>query len=337
MTSATFKINFSGPLVTVQDAGRPGNKRFGVAASGPMDRYAFAISNAALGNPLGATAIEVSMGGLVIECKSGTLSLCFAGGDFSLLLNNSPLPGWAVFDMQPGDKLTTRPGKSGSWGYLSFAGQLHARTWLGHTATHAPSGFGGGPILAGQDLQVNDTRRCADRIGEIPKPKSCDKFAPFRVVMGPQDHLFVPSARARFTKEPFHLTSAFDRMGVRLQGPHLELDAALSIPSEPIARGSVQVSGDGVPTVLLADHQTTGGYPKIATVIGPDMDRLCQLRAGDQLKFTQIGAKEAIVIARKAARTEQHFLQHVAIAKGSLTQRLMRENLISGAVSGLDP
>ncbi len=336
MTAATFKINFCGPLVTIQDAGRPGNKRFGVAASGPMDRYAFAISNAALGNPLDATTVEVSMGGLVIECTSGTLSLAFAGGDFLLRLNDDALPGWSVFEMQPGDKLSVRPGKLGSWGYLAFAGHLRAQKWLDHTATHAPSGFGGGVVLNGQHLEVDDTRLCEDRLGSILKPEPVDRSTPFRVVMGPQDHYFHAAARARFTNETFRLTAAFDRMGVRLEGPILELAAALSIPSEPIARGSVQVAGDGVPTILLADHQTTGGYPKIATVISPDLDRLCQLRAGDELNFISVTAPNAISIARETAQKELLFLATVKIPKGSLSQRLMRENLISGVVTGTE-
>lgn len=121
-------------------------------------------------------------------------------------------------------------------------------------------------------------------------------------------------------------------MGMRLGGTKLELQEALSIPSEPIVRGSVQVAGDGVPTVLLADHQTTGGYPKIATVISCDTDRLVQRRAGQSVRFGSISSEQAIDDVRQFGEAKARYLAQVSVPRGSLQQRLMRENLIHAPI-----
>jgi allophanate hydrolase len=123
-------------------------------------------------------------------------------------------------------------------------------------------------------------------------------------VPGPQDRFFDPPVLDRLFQRTFHLSAAFDRMGIRLDGPALPPREALSIPSEPIVRGSVQVSGDGVATILMADHQTTGGYPKIATVLDDDLDAFAQCRPGQPIAFRPVTAAEAVELAR--FRTRRH-------------------------------
>lgn len=334
MTEASLRVSFAGPLVTFQDAGRPGHMRFGVANSGPMDRLAHQAANVALGNDAGATAIEISLGGLALECLAGSLSLAVAGGDFTIDCAGDVMSGWHIFQIEQGDKLTIRPGATGSWAYLAFAGDVQTARWLEHSATHSSSGFGGGQLRAGQVLRVVDPQIRNSRHGSIEQPGNSEPPEQIRVVLGPQDRLFSHDVVQNFLASEFSLTEAYDRMGVRLNGPKLTPEGSLSIPSEPITRGSVQVAGDGVPTILLADHQTTGGYPKIATVISGDLDRLCQMRAGDRFRFQAIDPKQAIEIARASAAAREEYLAEVSEPKGSLEHRLMRANLISGAVSG---
>ena len=336
MADAMFRVQFAGPLVTVQDGGRAGHMRHGVPGSGPMDRLAFAAANIALGNPEDAAGLEVSMGGLVLDCLSGTLSLAVAGGDFRVEAAGSAETGWRVFALGQGDRLTIRPGPAGSWTYLTFAGELEAQVRLGHVATHAASGLGGGAVTSGQTLRVRHTELRETRHGSIERPDFRRTGAAFAVVMGPQDKHFTKTSRADFLAHGFALTDAFDRMGVRLSGPQLALDGALSIPSEPVARGSVQVAGDGVATVLLADHQTTGGYPKIATLLSDEADRLSQLRARNPVRFQAVTPQEAIATARRFSEERGRYFERIANPKGTLEQRLMRENLISGAVGEHD-
>lgn len=318
--------------MTYQDSGRLGLMRFGVPASGPMDRLSHAVANKVLRNPVDATAIEVSLGGLTLECVSGVVTVAITGGHFLVDHAGEASSGWNVMTVRAGERLSIRPGSNGSWAYLAFAGRVDASAWLDRTATHSTSGLGGGPLTAGDEVRVSDSRVNPERIGEIPRPSSTAAADEVRVVMGPQDHHFTDAARRWFGTSTYSLSDAYDRMGVRLEGPTLGLRDALSIPSEPIVRGSVQVAGDGVATVLLADHQTTGGYPKIATVITPDLDALAQRRAGDSIRFRSVTSEDAIVAARAQAEFSSAYLEAMDRPGRTLAHRLMQENLISGAV-----
>ena len=331
MDEAEIHVNFAGPHVTYQDEGRTGLMRFGVPVSGPMDRLSFDSAHAALGNPSGQTAIEISLGGVMLTCKKGDVTLAVTGGDFSVEHDGKKGSSWTVLTLRQGEKLNIRPRHSGSWAYLAFAGVLQANHWLGHSATHASSGFGGGAIKASDTLVVQDCDVREDREGEIPQFERAQSD-PIRVVVGPQDQCFAESATQVFTSNPYIVSDAYDRMGMRLNGPTLPLGDALSIPSEPIVRGSVQVAGDGVPTVLLADHQTTGGYPKIATVISCDIDRLTQARAGLPLRFIALSPEDAIKATRTVTLAQKTYLDRISIARGTLEQRLMQGNLIQGMI-----
>ena len=331
MSDATFAVQFAGPLVTVQDGGRAGNMRFGVAASGAMDRLAFAAAHAALENTPDTAAIEVSLGGLILQCTEGAVTLAITGGDFVVERGGQKTTSWTTLTIQKGEKLAIRAGKAGSWAYVAFCGDLQSESWLGSQATHAPSGFGGGALQSGQSLKVLNAKIRDDRLGGIAQPDFFTDGA-IRVVTGPQDKYFAKEALTQFMSDPFKVSDAYDRMGMRLTGPRLQLENALSIPSEPIVRGSVQVSGDGAATILLADHQTTGGYPKIATVISIDTDRISQLRAGETIRFMPITSQTAIEDVRRFTALKTQYLAQVSVARGTLEQRLMRENLIHGCV-----
>lgn len=312
MSEAVLSVGFAGPHVSIQDAGRPGFMRFGVPASGPMDRASFAAANVALGNPPGQPVIEISMGGLVLECLSGTVTFAVAGGGFVVEHGGRRAGSWSVATLRAGERLAIRPGHWGNWTYLAFAGRLDARGWLGSLSTHVISGLGGGRLVAGQTLTVAGAELRAEREGAIVCPVTARPRQEVRVVLGPQDRFFARETVAAFLAGPYRLTDAYDRMGVRLQGPALPPGASLDMPSEPIVRGSVQVAGDGVATVLLADHQTTGGYPKIATVIDTDLDAFVQLRPRDMMVFRAIAPEEAVEQARLRAASAARYLAAVA-------------------------
>lgn len=304
--TARLDILQAGPHVTFQDAGRPGLMRFGVPASGAMDRKALVIANTALGNPPGATGVEVSFGGLSLLCQDGPVGVAIAGGGFIATRNDTRLGSWTTLTLRPQDRLVIRPGPWGSWCCVAFAGSVQSPTWLKSASTHAASGLGGGRLLAGQQITVTDTHPTDERA--IPCPVWARPRHRINVTLGPQDALFTPEVIEAFLSSPFRLTGAFDRMGMRLSGPPLVPEAALGIPSQPVTRGAVQVAGDGVATVLLADHQTTGGYPKIATILDDDTDALAQLRPGEHLVFTAITPARAIQLARQRDAAFQHWL-----------------------------
>lgn len=307
-----LRLAFAGPHVTLQDAGRFGMMRFGVPASGPMDRAAFAIAQAALGNPPDAAAIEVSLGGVSLDCLEGPVTLAVVGGGFIVEKGAERLGSWQVMRLQAGERLVIRPGPWGSWTYLAFAAEIAAPLWLGSRATHGPSGLGGGRLVAGQELELVAYDHPPPAPGAIPCPVWARPRSEIHAVPGPQDRFFSAESLADLATARFQLTSAYDRMGLRLAGPRLMPQGALSIPSEPILRGSVQVAGDGVATVMLADHGTTGGYPKIATVVSADLDGFAQLRPGDGLRFRLISPEAAVALARARARARQAYMARFA-------------------------
>ena len=329
MSDVEFSISFAGPLVTFQDIGRPGNMRYGVSASGPMDIVSFEAANAVLGNETKQTAIEISLGGLILQCHEGSITLAITGGDFLIEYQGQKISSWTVLTIQKGERLSIRAGKSGSWAYLAFSGKLNVKDWLKSNSTHSTSGFGGGVLKTGQKFTLTDASNQANRIGPILKP-SFNTNDLIHAVLGPQDQYFMNTAIEIFSDSIFKVSDNYDRMGMQLTGPKLELKSALSIPSEPVVKGSIQVSGDGIPTILLADHQTTGGYPKIATVISSDINRLVQLRSNQNVEFILINSNEALQKTRKFLDMKEKYLQKISISRGTLEQRLMSENLIGG-------
>ena len=329
MSDVEFSISFAGPLVTFQDIGRPGNMRYGVSASGPMDIVSFEAANAVLGNDTKQTAIEISLGGLILQCHEGSITLAITGGDFLIEYQGQKISSWTVLTIQKGERLSVRAGKSGSWAYLAFSGKLNVKDWLNSSSTHSTSGFGGGVLKTGQKFTLTDAYNQANRIGPILKPNFYTNDL-IHAVLGPQDQYFMNTAIKIFSDSIFKVSDNYDRMGMQLTGPKLELKSALSIPSEPVVKGSIQVSGDGIPTILLADHQTTGGYPKIATVISSDINRLVQFRSNQSVKFVLINSNEALQKTRKFLDMKEKYLEKLSISRGTLEQRLMSENLIGG-------
>lgn len=312
MSRAVFLVEHAGPLTTVQDRGRFGYLRYGVTEAGPMDRQAFAIAQGALGNPAQAAAIETTIGGVALRCIEGEVTVASVGGGFHCFVDGRPVGAWGVFGIREGSLLTVRPGYWGSWTYLAFAGAIVAPAWLGSCATNVLSDFGGLRLQAGQHLEIRDAERRPGRERDLPLPVTSRPRPEVRLVLGPQDRFFAPETIRRLLSEPFTLSNEYDRMGVRLLGPKLPIVGALDMPSEALPRGSMQVPGHGDPIILMADHQTTGGYPKIAVLASADQDGFAQLRSRDSVAFRAVTADQAV----SAARTRQGALRQYLAAQG---------------------
>ena len=326
MTRCVLLVEQAGPLTTMQDAGRFGHLRHGVTWSGPIDRAAFAGAHAALGNEAG-TAVELSHGGIALRCVEGEAGFALTGGDFAAQVDGAALGGWTTGVLRVGQRLQVRDGGASNWAVLAFAGVIAAPHWLGSSATLALVGLGGGRLAAGDRLVIE--ARAPDVARSLPLPPGAT--GPIRIVMGPQADFFPAEAQAALLAAEFRIAPAFDRMGVVLAGPAL-VPLAVTMLSAPLLRGAVQVNGAGTATVLLADHQTTAGYPRIATVIGADLDRVAQFRPGAALRFAAVTVEAAVAAARAAAAAQATWLVAVAAAPGSLADRLASANLIDGVV-----
>ncbi len=335
--NAVFKIDQVGPFVSVQDKGRIGYMRYGVTEAGPMDRLSHAMANFVIGNPETGPAIEISLGGLTLTCVEGEVTACVAGGCFEINLDGQELAPWSMFTISVGSKLRIRTGVWGSWAYLAFAGQLNAQSWLGSQSTHMGSGLCGASFTQGDIIKIEDPKVLENASGPFYDPECLKPSRDMHIVMGPQDRYFTDKSKTSLLLTEYELTSEYNRMGVRLKGAKLEINQALDMPSEPIARGSLQVPGHGDPICLLADHQTTGGYPKIATVISRDQDRLVQLRTGNKLRFVEVTPMRAVEMARQRKVEIDVMKAEIEANRVGFLQKLWSSNLISGVVGPNQP
>lgn len=277
-------ITRAGPLATLQDEGRFGMLRHGVSASGPMDQGAYLAAGAAL-TRAGSTAIEFSQS--FAGRVDGPMAMSAAGGAFKLWISGAAA-GWpGVYDLKTGDSFEIAPGASGNYGYLRFEREIDVPPVLGSRATNVTVGLGG---YKGRPLKAGDVIGFGEDGEGRPSSSLAIGEGPIRVVWGLHADLFDAATRLRFAEQTFFVSNVLDRMGVRLTDPVGVFSHArkLSLVSDAIVPGDIQVLGDGTPIVLMRDHQPTGGYPRIATVVSDDLDRFAQLRPGTEVRFQPI-------------------------------------------------
>ncbi|GIP10698.1 biotin-dependent carboxyltransferase family protein [Paenibacillus sp. FSL R5-0527] len=307
-------ITKPGLLTTVQDLGRFGAQKYGVIVSGAMDAFALRIANLLVGNEEGAAGLEITMTGPEIRFEQTALiSIC--GGDLSPKLNGVSFPGWRTVLAPKGSALTFGPMKQGCRTYLAVGGGLEVPLLMNSRSTYLRAGIGGygGRALAkGDRLPVGNmcmrslnllallARKAENSSGAISRwSVSADLIPPYepnpkvQVIAGEQYDWFEEESKALFAGEPFEVLPQSDRMGYRLKGPRLKLTKSVEMLSSAVTMGTVQVPPDGNPIVLMADRQTTGGYPKIAQAASVDLPLLAQVNLGGKVRFKRISLGEA--------------------------------------------
>lgn len=300
--TARLRLVRTGPLTSLQDEGRPGYLSAGISASGPMDATSFRRA----GGWLGAAApvgLEFTRNGLVAELIEGTLAVAGDGGAFELRINGRKRPWPFRAQLTPGDRLEILPGPRGNYGYLRFGAAAEVAPVLGSVSTNTIAGIGG---LNGRCLEAGDeiaflaaARRAAPPVH--PAAEAALPEGPIRIIWGLHADHFAPDIRSRFLAARFVISAKLDRMGVRLEdteGLFRHLPPA-TLVSDAVVPGDVQILGDGTPIVLMRDHQPTGGYPRIATLIGADFDRFAQIRPGAGVSFASVTLAQAQTL-RKA-------------------------------------
>ena len=300
MADATLQAIGPAPFTTVQDQGRIGWRRYGVTGAGVMDLESHAIANALVGNPLEAATIEFAHGGGEWAARGRPIRVAVAGGSFAATINGRAIPPFTSATLRDGERLRIGGAKDAVWGYLAVSGGIGVPQTLGSRATYARGGLGG---LEGRHLAAGDVLPVSgEAVGRgqyaLRRPNA-DPDEPVRVVLGPQDDYFAREAIELFTSAPFEVTWQADRMGYRLAGPPLRHARGFNIVSDGILPGSIQVPGNGLPIVLLRDAQTTGGYPKIATVVTADLGRVAQKRPTSNVRFRAVSPDEAQLLRRE--------------------------------------
>jgi biotin-dependent carboxylase-like uncharacterized protein len=306
----------AGLLCTVQDAGRPGWRASGMPVAGAMDRLALAAANLLAGNEPGAAAIELTLAGGTWRFETAALA-AVAGADLSASLDGSPVPPWSSFLAPAGSTLAFGAPRTGVRAYLAARGGIAVPPVLGSRSTYTRASLGG---LEGRALRTGDRLPVGRPAGRGPPPLAlgseevppCGGSARLRVLLGPQQDRFTEEGLADFLGTAWKVTPQNDRMGYRLDGPPVRLRGTADILTDPLVPGALQVSGNGLPIAMMMDCQTTGGYAKIATVIGPDLRRLAQARVGDEIRF--VACRQADAVA--ALRAERDWLDGLARAIG---------------------
>jgi biotin-dependent carboxylase-like uncharacterized protein len=280
----------AGPLTTLQDGGRFGMLAHGISASGPMDRGAFFAAGGML-EEAGSTAIEFTMAGLSFVAD-GPLRAACAGGEFSLGVNGNRREWPARLGLVAGDVVEITPGAAGNYGYIRFDRELDVVPVLGSRATNLTVGLGG---FKGRALRVGDRLGFGEPGQIAPAAPQTQAEGPIRVLWGLHADLFDQTARQRFAETAFQISPSLDRMGVRLidAAQSFRAQRRLTLVSDAIMPGDIQILGDGTPIVLMRDHQPIGGYPRIATVVSADFDRFAQLRPGSEVRFRPVTLEHA--------------------------------------------
>ncbi len=341
-----------GLSTTVQDAGRHGWQRFGVPVSGALDRVALAAANTVVGNSPGEAGLECLYQGCQIEIAGVSARIAVAGAGASIEVHSGDVggdvggsEGGGVRIVLPLESIVLRRGQRARVkmagpsisAYLAVEGGFAITPALGSKSTFVRAALGGFhgralrqgdalPLSAGVAVQREERRLAGVELA----PQTV-----IRIVPGPQDDHFAEGALAQFAAQSYAVRPASDRMGLRLMGPKLAHKRGADIVSDGIAPGAIQVPGDGLPIIMLADRQTTGGYTKIATVASADLPALGRVGPGAVLRFEVVDVEAAEAVAQALAAEIGSWLARLqAAGNGDWRARLYEANLISGVTDG---
>ena len=297
----------NGIFTTVQDLGRYGYQRYGVPVSGALDQFALRVANLLVGNPEGDAGLEMTLIGPRVRFLADTV-IAVTGADLGPLVDDRPIPCWQSVAVLRGGTLSFSGPRDGIRAYLAVAGGIDVPPVLGSRSTYTRSRLGGlaGRALAqGDRLSVSPRGLMSQVAGRELPARNIPAYGSnheLRVVLGPQDDAFTEQGVKTFLSSTYTITPASDRMGYRLDGPAIEHKAGADIVSDGSSFGAVQVTGEGLPIVLLADRGTTGGYTKIATVISVDLAGIAQAQADDAVMFRSVTLDEAYRALREQER-----------------------------------
>jgi biotin-dependent carboxylase-like uncharacterized protein len=330
-------ISAIGPASSVQDGGRHGAQRYGLTPSGAMDGLALAAANCLVGNELFAAAIEIGPFGAAFTAHEGAVRVALAGAPRNADIGGRAVASDTSMTLADGETLTLGFARGGAFSYLAIEGGIAGEPMFGSLAVNARAGLGSPyprPLQASDELQTAAASAAAERRIDLPPLGE----APIRVVMGPQDDEFGEDATNLFLDSEWKISATSDRMGYRLEGPVIKHLHGHNIVSDGTVDGSIQVPGNGAPIVLMPDRGTSGGYPKIATVISADLGRFAQIPAGRGFRFKVVSMAEAQSEARKFAQLVRSLPDRVRpIETFDLNiEALQDANVAGAAVSAVD-
>ncbi|MCV3271365.1 5-oxoprolinase subunit C family protein [Roseobacter sinensis] len=330
--SGTLHVINAGPALSLQDRGRTGYLAKGLTRGGAVDQLALCEGAALLGQSPDCAAIEMMGMGGTFEADADTV-IALTGAEMTATLDGAPLIWNASHALPAGAKLVIGGVRSGTYGYLHVAGGVDTALEMGARSAHLTAGIGA-VLTAGDALPIPSA---AARSGQHLTPDDRLSGGVIRMIPSFQSELFSPETRARFRTTQFRRDPRANRQGVRLDmpGEGFVAEGGLSIVSEIITTGDIQITGDGAPYVLMCESQTTGGYPRIGTVIPADLPKVAQAPAGVELCFELISLDAAIAIETRARAEVKALPSRIAplVRDPHDIADLLGYQLVSGAVS----
>lgn len=305
-----FEVLDGGLLTTVQDLGRHGHERYGVPVAGAMDQFALRAANLLVGNPPDAAALEITIAGPTLRTTDRCL-IAATGANLALRVNNWEMPPWVAIFVRKGWIIEFGGCRTGCRAYLAVAGGIDVTPVMDSRSTYLSGGFGGfegRPLYRGDVIPVGQVSFHLPGLAGRSFPShlipNYDDTLGIHVVLGPQNDHFTDEGITTFLSSKYQVSPASDRMGYRLQGPKITHRETADVISDGIPLGAIQVPADRQPIVMMADRQTTGGYPKIATVISTDISLLAQCLPGQStVRFKAVSVEKAQLRYRRMMRS----------------------------------
>lgn len=303
----SIRVLHSGLLTTIQDIGRYGSQKFGVIVSGAMDSYSLRLANLLVGNKEKEATLEITLFGTTLQFDEDTL-ISITGGDFLPTIDGKKVLSWRPILIKKNSVLKFNSAIKGSRAYVAFAGGIDIPEIMESKSTYLRAnigGFKGRALQKGDIFSVGEVSEIGEKLIEQLKNSDATWSVDFnnlirfeqnqyiRVIKGTEFNRFDRKSQNTFFEKPYTLTVQSDRMGYRLDGPTLSLAENFELLSEGVTFGTVQIPSNGQPIILMADRQTTGGYPKIAQVITADLPSLAQIQPTGTIRFKEVTLAEA--------------------------------------------
>lgn len=308
--TARLHVLGAGPGLCFQDLGRPGQMGIGLSPGGAIDSDALLRGHALLGNTLDAVALEMAGFGGIFRVER-TSRIALTGANMRTTLNREPVISNVSYAIADGDELSIGPATTGVYGYLHIGGGFQAEAILGGRGYHGIADLG---VLVREGDVLDAGSDPAPNAPPMTLSAAAPNTAPIRVMDGPQSSLFSEDTRGRFEATRFIRSARGNRQGIRLDydGAPYSTGGQLTLASDFIAAGDIQMTGDGTPFVLLADCQTMGGYPRIGTVLPADLSRIAQAQPGTEVSFRFVTLEEAEKSWKSAEARLEYFQKSVS-------------------------
>ena len=293
----TFKILRPGTHTTIQDDGRNGFYHLGITVSGAIDKKNFKLANIILNNNINEPSLEFALQGPLLEFDGLKSSICITGEvNFDIIRNNKEIEEgycYKIYNLNKGDKIDIKSTINSLYGYLAIKDGFDFFNIWKSCSINTKAKIGPNEGMKFDTNQIIPTKNDSAEIKIRQLRYKNERSTEIKVIKGTNFDYFSKEAQSNFFNKKFKITNMVDRMGIRLEGNKLENIVSSNIKSEGLIKGVIQVPGDGNPIIMLADHGTIGGYPKIATVITADLDNLSQLKPNTEITFKEVSLEEA--------------------------------------------